>query len=257
MLSHRVEGQGQPLLLIHGWGVTYPIWEALTPLLARHHQLVMVEMPGLGGSPPAGAGQGYFEACVEGLVQVREHLGLPRWSVLAYSIGARVAEAYLRREADRVERLVLLCPLTTHPLQYRAMRGLLALDRRWPAVNRWLLSDPRLHTLLVAVAFNGRPHPEAVRWAREIGGHPRDSILAILNQLPDITRRPAVPRDLPVRYIWAESDRLVMMPRPQGLQDRRIPGNHSAPVLAAPAVAAAALDFLYTTPAERMDMPPA
>src|SRR6266851_4325242 len=47
MLPFRVEGSGHPLLLIHGWGVTYTVWQKLVPLLAPHFQLILVELPGV------------------------------------------------------------------------------------------------------------------------------------------------------------------------------------------------------------------
>ena len=54
MLRYRLEGNGAtPLLLIHGWGVTYSVWQNLAPLLTPHFQLIMIELPGIGGSPEA------------------------------------------------------------------------------------------------------------------------------------------------------------------------------------------------------------
>jgi pimeloyl-ACP methyl ester carboxylesterase len=249
MLSYQVEGHGPPLLLIHGWGVTYNIWEALAPRLADHFQLIMIEMPGLGGSAPARPGQGYFDACVAGIEAVREALGLDAWSVLAHSVGTRVAEAYLRQAASKVNGVVLLCPLTVAPIQWTTFRALRRLNRRWPAFGDWLLSGWRLHNLVIHLAFNGRRHRYAASWEREISRYPRESILQIQNDLPDSTSRPVVPAGLPTLAIWARQDRVVAPPRRPLRCDRLIDADHSAPLLAAPAVSEAVLAFFGQGPA--------
>ncbi|MBO0792168.1 MAG: alpha/beta fold hydrolase, partial [Ktedonobacteraceae bacterium] len=84
MLHCRLEGSGPPLLLIHGWGVTYAIWQNLTPLLKSHFQLIMIELPGIGNSPRADAQQPYYQACADAIEEVRQSLGIEQWMVLAY-----------------------------------------------------------------------------------------------------------------------------------------------------------------------------
>src|SRR5437762_9418345 len=95
MLQYRLEGSGQPLLLIHGWGVTYTIWQDLAPLLTPHFELIMIELPGVGGSPQPDPGVPYYPACAEAIEELREALAIDQWTILAYSTGTRVAETYI------------------------------------------------------------------------------------------------------------------------------------------------------------------
>lgn len=49
-------GSGEPLMLIHGTGSSREVWEPVVPRLRERHELLLVDLPGHGGSdlPPAG-----------------------------------------------------------------------------------------------------------------------------------------------------------------------------------------------------------
>ena len=52
MLSHDRTGSGAPLLLIHPLGGSRVVWEPVMPLLARERDVIAVDLPGFGDSPP-------------------------------------------------------------------------------------------------------------------------------------------------------------------------------------------------------------
>ena len=110
MLNYKIEGDGPSLLLCHGFGISFNIWKELGPLLGKHFKLISVELPGIGRSPHPSSGQGYLDFAIKELESLRESLDIPLWSVLGYSSGSRVAEAYLQAHGDRVERGIFLCP---------------------------------------------------------------------------------------------------------------------------------------------------
>src|SRR5258707_12112335 len=118
MLSHRVTGSGQPLLLIHGWGVTFDLWENLAPRLVPHFQLIMIELPGLGNSPAADAARPYYAGCAAAIDALRQHLGIEQWAVPSYSSGTPAAEAYLQRHPGQVSRAAFLCPAYVRGLRH-------------------------------------------------------------------------------------------------------------------------------------------
>jgi len=51
-LNHLRRGSGEPLLLLHSLGVDLIVWSPLLELLAPHRDVVVVDMPGFGKSPP-------------------------------------------------------------------------------------------------------------------------------------------------------------------------------------------------------------
>lgn len=52
ILHHARYGNGPPLLLIHGTGSYGQVWEPVVPRLAREREVIVVDLPGFGVSPP-------------------------------------------------------------------------------------------------------------------------------------------------------------------------------------------------------------
>ena len=43
-------GRGEPLLMIHGWGVNSEIWVSLVDELKLFASVYLIDLPGMGGS---------------------------------------------------------------------------------------------------------------------------------------------------------------------------------------------------------------
>jgi len=245
MLRYRLEGSGAiPLLLIHGWGVTYSIWENLAPLLTPCFQLIMIELPGIGGSPEADAQKPYYESCAEAIDEVRSALGIEQWSLLAYSSGTRAAEAYVCRYPQTVTRAVFLCPVYLQEIWSFFLRLLDAPHSQ--TLNEWLLSDWRLHNLICGLGFNWHHHDYTYLWQNEIELQPVNILIRSLSEIPGKGRAPFDLPAVPTLFVWGRYDAITAKPRRLGPNDILIPANHSAPVLAAEEVAAAVIPFLTT-----------
>ncbi len=50
-LAHHRGGSGEPLLLIHGIGSFWPVWEPVLPALEAVRDVIAVDLPGFGDSP--------------------------------------------------------------------------------------------------------------------------------------------------------------------------------------------------------------
>ncbi len=249
MLQYRIEGNGLPLLLIHGWGVTYTIWQNLAPLLTSHFQVIMIELPGVGGSPDVDLEKPYYPACAEALEELRRSLHIEQWSILAYSSGTRAGEAYLQRYPQHVTRAVFLCPIYLNEICSLGLRFEWWLDNNRPRLVNWVLSDWRLYGLVLAVGFNGRRHDYVDDWTNEIEMQRMDTLKRMLHELPGKGRAPfEVPAisTIDTLFVWGRRDALTDRPRRPRLNDVFIPANHSAPVMAAPSVAQVVLPFLIS-----------
>lgn len=51
-LEHHREGSGEPLVLVHGVGSRWQVWEPVIGTLAEHFEVFAVDLPGFGGSAP-------------------------------------------------------------------------------------------------------------------------------------------------------------------------------------------------------------
>lgn len=254
MLSYRIAGDGPPLVLIHGWGITFDIWRNLAPLLQPHFQLIMVELPGVGDSPPAPDDRPYYVACADALAELLRHLEIEQILLLAYSTGTRAADTFIQHYPDYVTRVVLLCPVYPKGLRALSMRMVLYVDRRAPRWGTWLLRGWRLHAIVRVFGFNGQRSPYLHDWLREIRTQPVDSLKATLHDIPryDRTALPLSPRQ--ALFIWGQRDLITRKPARPLPNDRVIRINHSAPVCFAREIAREIVPFLKGDLPDQGDM---
>lgn len=100
-----------PLLLIHGLGATKSSWLPVVPELARHHRLIVPDLPGFGASTKP---RGRYDArwFSQRLFSLLETLGHERVLVAGNSMGGRVAQEMAMLEPKRVRAIACLCPAT-------------------------------------------------------------------------------------------------------------------------------------------------
>lgn len=97
----KSEGEGPPLVLLHGWGLNHGVWLNLLPQLKTHFRLHLVDLPGHGHSPnPA---EYTLNAVLE---NIRSHFN-HGCNVLAWSMGALIAQAWAA-QFDEIQRMVLV-----------------------------------------------------------------------------------------------------------------------------------------------------
>ena len=98
----EVVGKGQPLVLIHGWGMHGGVWQSLVKRLSKNYMLYIVDLPGMGQSCSVEPYQLYRLA--EEVAEV-----IPGVSdILGWSLGGLVAQSVAVSQPDRVKKLVLV-----------------------------------------------------------------------------------------------------------------------------------------------------
>jgi pimeloyl-ACP methyl ester carboxylesterase len=103
----KVEGQGPPILLLHGYGGAMDWWDDIAPALSVHHRVIRLDLIGHGGT--AAPTSGYQIARQAELVSaVLDKLGVTRATVVGHSMGGWVATALASLNPKRIERLVLI-----------------------------------------------------------------------------------------------------------------------------------------------------
>lgn len=245
MLNYRMDGDGPPLLLLHGFGISFNIWTELTPRLRGHFKLVTVELPGIGRSPLPPPTQPYLAAAVDTLDSLRNLLSIPRWSMIGYSSGSRVAEAYAQMHAQRVDRVVFLAPAHTAIDKAFGLRVASMVDTRIPAIGNWILSGWRLKILIHLLGFNLRKTDRVPLWHAEISSQSVDILKATLRSLPDFGARPfEIPAEIPSIFVWGREDLITATPRRPSARDVLIHATHAAPQTSPREVGEAVLGFL-------------
>ncbi len=108
-IHYRVLGQGDPVVLVHGWMVSGAVWDPVTDeLVAAGKQLIIPDQRGTGAS--AKPERGYtLEAYAADLLALIDAAKLDRVALVGHSMGGQITQLAATSLGDRVERLVLVC----------------------------------------------------------------------------------------------------------------------------------------------------
>jgi len=101
------EGQGAPVVMIHGFASSLETWAAVRPtLVAAGHRVVALDLRGFGWTsrPP---GDYSSDAQARLVLDLMDHLGVERAAVVAHSYGGGVALRVAMMAPARVSRLAL------------------------------------------------------------------------------------------------------------------------------------------------------
>jgi pimeloyl-ACP methyl ester carboxylesterase len=104
---YEVLGQGEPLLLVPGLGVTCRTWDPVLPELARHFTLIMVDNRGLGMSQSRRPPRSTADYSAD-LLELLDFLQLERAHVMGLSLGGIISQRFAVDHPSRVDRLVLV-----------------------------------------------------------------------------------------------------------------------------------------------------
>jgi pimeloyl-ACP methyl ester carboxylesterase len=126
-VHYRDEGQGPPLLLLHGSNAALFTWEGWTRELSGRFRVISLDLPGHGLTGPDPKGRYSASDMARFLEAFRARLGLERFHLAGNSMGGSVAWHYALLFPERVERLVLVDPGghprdEPSPLVFRLMR---------------------------------------------------------------------------------------------------------------------------------------
>lgn len=117
-LDIEIVGQGRDLVLLHSLLSDRTSFEPLAARLKGERRLVLVNLPGFGKSPPAGAGLGGYADAVAGLF---DELSLPpQTDVLGNGLGGFVGLQLAVRHGARFDRVVLVGSAIAFPEAGRA-----------------------------------------------------------------------------------------------------------------------------------------
>jgi pimeloyl-ACP methyl ester carboxylesterase len=103
-IAYFVQGEGEPVVLIHGWlssaGINWAL-PGITGLLAKDHKVIAVDVRGHGLSDKPTKEEAYGPELVEDVVRLLDHLKIKKAHIVGYSMGAIIAGNFLAKHPDR------------------------------------------------------------------------------------------------------------------------------------------------------------
>ncbi|MCY3849622.1 MAG: alpha/beta fold hydrolase [Acidimicrobiaceae bacterium] len=102
----RVDGEGPPLVLIHGVGLDHTMWDPVVEALAQQRQVLRYDLLGHGSSEDL-PGPRRPEDFVAQFLEALDSHGIETSDVVGLSLGGLIALMVAARHPDRVRRAVL------------------------------------------------------------------------------------------------------------------------------------------------------
>ena len=226
-LAYTRAGSGPPLVLFHGIGHRRQAWDAVLDRLTPHRDVIAVDLPGHGESPPLDlAGRPPVDVLADSVTGLFGELGLDRPHAGGNSLGGYIALAAAQR--GRAASVTALSPAgfwrSSRELGY--VKGVFAgmqflaprLQRAAPQLTRSTAGRAVMYSTVVA-------HPSRLSPEQALGDAAaflaaRPAMNAILAAAAPFTGE--VPADVPVTIGWGSRDRLLS-PHEAVLARQRVP----------------------------------
>lgn len=140
------EGEGDPLVLLHGFGGDINIWVFNQEALAAEHTVYSLDLPGHGQSTKD-VGDGDLASFVQALADFLDAMEIEKAHLVGHSMGGAVAGAFANAHPDRVSSVILISSAGLGPeINEEYIEGFIAANKRRDMRNvlKMLFADPDL-----------------------------------------------------------------------------------------------------------------
>ena len=106
-MHYVIGGQGDPIVLLHGWPQTWYEWRHVMPALAKNYTVIAPDLRGLGDSSKPVTGYD-GKTTAEDIYQLVSKLGYKDIFLVGHDFGVQVAYSYAAAHPNETKRLVIL-----------------------------------------------------------------------------------------------------------------------------------------------------
>jgi pimeloyl-ACP methyl ester carboxylesterase len=214
-LHYRACGEGEPVLMLHGWPTSSYLWRnILGPVAARGRRAIALDLPGFGESAKPLDASYSFPFYTRVLTAFLDAIGADRIGLAVHDLGGPIGLYWAAKNDARVERLALLNTIIYPELSW-AVVAFVAVCRL-PGARALMTSPWGLEQAMhIGVRDPGRRTPEMiaavqkpfetedarVALAKAAYGLHKDGMKDIAAWLPTVR--------VPVRGAYGDGDRIL------------------------------------------------
>ncbi|GAB2878387.1 alpha/beta fold hydrolase [Streptomyces deserti] len=115
------DGDGVPLVFVHGWTANRHRWDHQMEHFGHKRRVIRLDLRGHGES--TGVGARTIEELAKDVIALLDHLGIDRFVLVGHSMGGMISQTIALAHPERVERMVLVNSISR--MAYSRGRGLL------------------------------------------------------------------------------------------------------------------------------------
>lgn len=147
-LNYRIDGEGAPLVCIHGVGSYLEAWSGVVERLRDRFRILTFDLRGHGASSRI-KGRYEIDDLVGEALALADHAGFSTFHLAGFSLGGLIAQRLALTHLDRLRRLVLLSTVAGRTSEERgrvldrlaALRAGTPADHHNASLSRWLTDD--------------------------------------------------------------------------------------------------------------------
>jgi pimeloyl-ACP methyl ester carboxylesterase len=106
-MHYVIGGEGEPLVLVHGFGQNWYMWNRILPELSKHFTVIAPDLRGIGESDKPEGGYDKKTMATD-LHELVKKLGYSSINLAGHDIGLMVAYAYAAQYGNEVKKLALM-----------------------------------------------------------------------------------------------------------------------------------------------------
>jgi proline-specific peptidase len=113
-ICYEIKGEGEPLILVHGFGANKEVWIAQFEPLAEHFKVIRFDNRGAGESdrPDIPYTMEMFADDTAGLM---DYLNIQKTHILGWSLGGMIVQQFAVKYPERINKIVLINTLPKWP----------------------------------------------------------------------------------------------------------------------------------------------
>jgi pimeloyl-ACP methyl ester carboxylesterase len=136
-ICYKVQGEGFPVILIHGYGSKKETWIAQTEPLSKKFKVITMDNRGAGKSDRPNYPY-TMDMYVEDIRGLMENLNINKAHLIGWSLGGMITQNFVLKYPDRVNKLVLINTFPGFPNE----QGLIMYKKGLITTYEGLLKDP-------------------------------------------------------------------------------------------------------------------